>query len=338
MRTRNLAPDCSSSFPAADLGGAAPSPVAPESQDMSTFLNQFFHHKPILYHSVQQPEPEPEPQPPPLFSPYGLFSAEICQRSVGSEWECQVRDGDSGAAVESSCGVNVSDPGYSFEAEVKACAENAFSLAGVVDSDANERRVSPENYLDELSCDSEKDSEGLEVLAKSVSRRSSSKRSRAAEVHNLSEKRRRSRINEKMKALQNLIPNSNKTDKASMLDEAIEYLKQLQLQVQMLAVRNGLGLHPMFLLGVQQPMQLPQAGVSFDEGNGYPNPSRGTGTFSGNQENFRESVLNLSSQPFVIPSATNITIPETSLGFEEESAQAHYEPLNHSSSKVILLR
>ncbi|EPS62617.1 hypothetical protein M569_12173, partial [Genlisea aurea] len=68
----------------------------------------------------------------------------------------------------------------------------------------------------------------------------SSKRSRAAEVHNLSEKRRRSRINEKLKALQTLIPNSNKTDKASMLDEAIEYLKQLQLQVQMLTVRNGL--------------------------------------------------------------------------------------------------
>ncbi|KAE9588412.1 putative transcription factor bHLH family [Lupinus albus] len=40
--------------------------------------------------------------------------------------------------------------------------------------------------------------------------RTSSKRSRAAEFHNLSEKRRRSRINEKMKALQNLIPNSNK--------------------------------------------------------------------------------------------------------------------------------
>ena len=106
----------------------------------------------------------------------------------------------------------------------------------------------------------------------------------------------------------------------------------------MLAVRNGLGLHPMFLLGVQQPMQLPQAGVSFNEGNGYPNSSRGTGTFPGNQENFRESVLNLSNQPFVIPSATNITIPETLLGFEEESARAHYEPLNHSSSKVILLR
>nr|GEX28618.1 transcription factor SPATULA [Tanacetum cinerariifolium] len=55
--------------------------------------------------------------------------------------------------------------------------------------------------------------------------RNPSKRTRAAE-------RRRSRINEKMKALQKLIPNSNKTDKASMLDEAIEYLKQLQLRVQ----------------------------------------------------------------------------------------------------------
>ncbi|KVI03827.1 Basic helix-loop-helix leucine zipper transcription factor [Cynara cardunculus var. scolymus] len=38
----------------------------------------------------------------------------------------------------------------------------------------------------------------------------STKRSRAAEVHNLSERRRRDRINEKMKALQELIPRCNK--------------------------------------------------------------------------------------------------------------------------------
>ncbi|KAJ8490991.1 hypothetical protein OPV22_012712 [Ensete ventricosum] len=68
-----------------------------------------------------------------------------------------------------------------------------------------------------------------------------------AAVHNMSEKRRRSRINEKMRALQNLIPNSNKI-KASMLDEAIEYLKQLQLQVQILSMRNvntGTGMQPL---------------------------------------------------------------------------------------------
>ncbi|KAG0535365.1 hypothetical protein BDA96_04G360100 [Sorghum bicolor] len=80
------------------------------------------------------------------------------------------------------------------------------------------------------------------------------KRSRAAEVHNLSEKRRRSRINEKMKALQTLIPNSSKTDKASMLDDAIEYLKQLQLQVQMLSMRNGLYLPPGNLSGVPEAL------------------------------------------------------------------------------------
>ncbi|KAG2283442.1 hypothetical protein Bca52824_054662 [Brassica carinata] len=78
-------------------------------------------------------------------------------------------------------------------------------------------------------------------------KRNSLKRNIDAQFHNLSEKRRRSKINEKMKSLQKLIPNSNKTDKASMLDEAIEYLKQLQLQVQTLAVMNGLGLNSMRL-------------------------------------------------------------------------------------------
>ncbi|RZC68819.1 hypothetical protein C5167_032811 [Papaver somniferum] len=81
----------------------------------------------------------------------------------------------------------------------------------------------------------------------------SARRARAAEVHNLSERRRRDRINEKMKALQELIPRCNKSDKASMLDEAIEYLKSLQLQVQMMSM--GCGMVPMmFPPGVQQYM------------------------------------------------------------------------------------
>uniref|UniRef100_A0A6N2MYR5 BHLH domain-containing protein n=1 Tax=Salix viminalis TaxID=40686 RepID=A0A6N2MYR5_SALVM len=46
----------------------------------------------------------------------------------------------------------------------------------------------------------------------------------------------RDKINKKMRALQDLIPNSNKVDKASMLDEAIDYLKSLQLQVQIMSM------------------------------------------------------------------------------------------------------
>ncbi|KAD6120016.1 hypothetical protein E3N88_11287 [Mikania micrantha] len=80
----------------------------------------------------------------------------------------------------------------------------------------------------------------------------STKRTRAAEVHNLSERRRRDRINEKMKALQDLIPRCNKSDKASMLDEAIEYLKSLQMQVQMMSL--GYNMVPMMFPGVQQYM------------------------------------------------------------------------------------
>ncbi|CAM8890936.1 unnamed protein product [Rhodiola kirilowii] len=94
--------------------------------------------------------------------------------------------------------------------------------------------------------------------AKKQSQRSgSSRKTRAAEVHNLSERKRRDRINEKMKALQELIPHSNKADKASMLDEAIEYLKSLQLQLQMMWV--GTGMQPMMFPSVQH--YLPRMGI-----------------------------------------------------------------------------
>ncbi|CAH9099702.1 unnamed protein product [Cuscuta europaea] len=55
--------------------------------------------------------------------------------------------------------------------------------------------------------------------------------------HNLSD--RKDKIDEKMLALQDLIPNCNKMDKASMLDEAIEYLKTLQLQLQIMSMGTG---------------------------------------------------------------------------------------------------
>jgi phytochrome-interacting factor 3 len=62
-----------------------------------------------------------------------------------------------------------------------------------------------------------------------------------------------------MRALQELIPNSNKTDKASMLDEAIEYLKMLQVQLQMMSIRTGMTLPPMVVpSGMQPHMQMPQ--------------------------------------------------------------------------------
>ncbi|KHN12001.1 Transcription factor PIF4 [Glycine soja] len=103
---------------------------------------------------------------------------------------------------------------------------------------------------------SEEQSEATELKSadgnKASQRTGSSKRNRAAEVHNQSERRRRDRINEKMRTLQQLIPNSNKTDKASMLEEAIEYLKSLQFQLQVMWM--GSGMTPVMFPGIQHYM------------------------------------------------------------------------------------
>ncbi|KAI6682445.1 hypothetical protein NL676_036326 [Syzygium grande] len=62
------------------------------------------------------------------------------------------------------------------------------------------------------------------------------RRGQATDPHSIAERLRRERIAERMKALQELVPNANKTDKASMLDEIIDYVKFLQLQVKVLSV------------------------------------------------------------------------------------------------------
>ncbi|KAK3145884.1 hypothetical protein QOZ80_3BG0258740 [Eleusine coracana subsp. coracana] len=104
--------------------------------------------------------------------------------------------------------------------------------------------------------DSDSRSEDIECEAteetKSSRRYGSKRRARAAEVHNLSERKRRDRINEKMRALQELIPHCNKTDKASILDETIEYLKSLQMQVQIMWMTSGMA--PMMFPGAHQFM------------------------------------------------------------------------------------
>ncbi|XVF36302.1 hypothetical protein REPUB_Repub19eG0046700 [Reevesia pubescens] len=229
--------------------------------------------------------------------------------------EDRYRLGGSAVRAESEPRVNFSDPETYFGTDVK---DNADNLAG------------------DFGYDSEIP-EQSEVPSNQERPRSSSKRSREAEVHNLSEKRRRSKINEKMKALQNLIPNSNKTDKASMLDEVIEYLKQLQLQVQMLSMRNGWSLYPMCLPGVLQQMQMPTTGMGYDEGNGFFSPNAVAGTFSSNEESSMNTPFNLSNPctisnlPIAAPSIANISNLEASFGFEAY-AEAHYGSFTHSTS------
>lgn len=304
----------------ADLYGGAPY-SNPETEEISTILNQLLHNSSSSSSSSSScmqfkgknihsfPSQVPGISTPAANSGSGM----------GIPVMDRYRLGGLAVRIESEPGVNISDPETYFGANVKDSADNALSSAC------------------DFSYDSEKVPDASEVPSNQERPRSSSKRSRAAEVHNLSEKRRRSRINEKMKALQNLIPNSNKTDKASMLDEAIEYLKQLQLQVQMLSMRNGLSLYPMCLPGVPQPMQMPPTGLGYDEGHGFFSPNIGAGTFSSNEESSMNTPFNLSNPctisnlPVVAPSVANMSNLEASIGFESP-AGAHYGSFTHSTS------
>ncbi|EPS65759.1 hypothetical protein M569_09019, partial [Genlisea aurea] len=56
----------------------------------------------------------------------------------------------------------------------------------------------------------ESESPSDDVFVESDIRQKSARKNRVAEVHNLSERRRRDRINEKMRTLQELIPHSHK--------------------------------------------------------------------------------------------------------------------------------
>ncbi|KAJ8763271.1 hypothetical protein K2173_026172 [Erythroxylum novogranatense] len=304
----------------ADLYGTSSSP-ATEPEEISDFLHQLLHNpssaSKFMHHAFSSSSTSPPPPPAEASSAAGLLDRHLFRRS---ETDCRAGGGNSD--------VNFSDPGGYCGKET---AEN-----GGCSVSSKRRGVSVENDAGDLSCDSE-GTERSELPSDSVRPRSSSKRSRTAEVHNLSEKRRRSRINEKMKALQNLIPNSNKTDKASMLDEAIEYLKQLQLQVQMLTMRNGLSLHPMCLPGVLQPVQLPLSGLGFEQGNILLNTNTTAGAFSANEESSIHTSHNLpnqgtvSNQPIVFPSRASINSSETTFGFDP-MVQVHHGPFSVTTS------
>ncbi|CAB80763.1 putative transcriptional regulator [Arabidopsis thaliana] len=95
--------------------------------------------------------------------------------------------------------------------------------------------------------------------------------------------KRRDKINQRMKTLQKLVPNSSKTDKASMLDEVIEYLKQLQAQVSMMSRMNMPSM--MLPMAMQQQQQLQMSLMSNPMGLGMGMGMPGLGLLDLNSMN-----------------------------------------------------
>ncbi|XP_062204793.1 transcription factor APG-like [Phragmites australis] len=87
------------------------------------------------------------------------------------------------------------------------------------------------------------------------------RRSRHGVTHKLTEKRRRHKINERLKTLQRLVPGCDKSSHASTLDQTIRYLKSLQNQVQQ-AMSVVDAPRPAALYPVVQPQYAPPHGAS----------------------------------------------------------------------------
>ncbi|XP_059625948.1 transcription factor UNE12 isoform X2 [Cornus florida] len=62
------------------------------------------------------------------------------------------------------------------------------------------------------------------------------RRGQATDPHSIAERLRRERIAERIRLLQDLVPSVNKSDRAAMLDEIVDYVKFLRLQVKVLSM------------------------------------------------------------------------------------------------------
>ncbi|KAK9740256.1 hypothetical protein RND81_03G022800 [Saponaria officinalis] len=96
-------------------------------------------------------------------------------------------------------------------------------------SNASEKSVDESNVFQETS-DGENSAlkDTVDVTLKGKKRAS---RGEATDPQSLYARRRRQRINERLRILQNLVPNGAKVDISTMLEEAVHYVKFLQLQI-----------------------------------------------------------------------------------------------------------
>ncbi|CAF1928448.1 hypothetical protein Bca4012_071811 [Brassica carinata] len=93
------------------------------------------------------------------------------------------------------------------------------------------QRVSQESNTVEESNSS--DDEKASVT--SVKGKTRATKGTATDPQSLYARKRREKINERLKTLQNLVPNGTKVDISTMLEEAVHYVKFLQLQIKLLS-------------------------------------------------------------------------------------------------------
>ncbi|XP_062116622.1 transcription factor PIF7 [Humulus lupulus] len=246
------------------LGGLLPSgPIKPTSGRTGDTLESIVHQATTCNNQVQDPYVTYHGQTP------ATMGSEIVAPSGGKRAENAFQappvmrkrnrsnSNHDGMSFSSNCGIQEEQGGPSACACASAtfCKENDTTMMTWA-SFESPQSLKNKSTDEDSACHGGLENQDEDQETKGESRRSNSTRSRAAAIHNQSERRRRDRINQKMKALQKLVPNASKTDKASMLDEVIDYLKQLQTQVQVMSSVRNMSPQTVMSLGMQQQLQM----------------------------------------------------------------------------------
>ncbi|KAG6436290.1 hypothetical protein SASPL_101176 [Salvia splendens] len=90
-------------------------------------------------------------------------------------------------------------------------------------------------YSEDESNASKSSSSSRRSGAQDMKGKARASRGSATDPQSLYARKRRERINERLRILQNLVPNGTKVDISTMLEEAVQYVKFLQLQIKLLS-------------------------------------------------------------------------------------------------------
>ncbi|XP_074267248.1 transcription factor RSL3-like [Silene latifolia] len=118
---------------------------------------------------------------------------------------------------------------------VKAKKSQKLTLSGGDgDEEENEGRVNGQSTSNG-SLEDDCSSKGAAAAALNSNGKTRASRGSATDPQSLYARKRRERINERLKILQTLVPNGTKVDISTMLEEAVHYVKFLQLQIKLLS-------------------------------------------------------------------------------------------------------
>ncbi|MCH87302.1 transcription factor bHLH85-like [Trifolium medium] len=121
----------------------------------------------------------------------------------------------------------------------QGCMKNARSKKNLQKVASNEEIDNGESNGNSSSSNIYEDDNGSQENSGGTTLNSNGKtrasRGSATDPQSLYARKRRERINERLRILQNLVPNGTKVDISTMLEEAVNYVKFLQVQIKLLS-------------------------------------------------------------------------------------------------------